>query len=120
MIMTHALETATHLVQRDPNSLKILRGALEQPFAGLMLDESRREILLKLAVARDPDANCAQALTTYEPYPLWQQPLLTWRARCYEMLHHADAARAAQERDEYESNEPTGISDQNRLVHGGR
>jgi spermidine synthase len=120
MIMTHALEVATHLIGRDPNALKILRPALEQPFAGLMLDEARREILLKLAVAREPDATCAQALTSYEPHPLWQQPLLGWRARCYEMVHHADAVRAAQERDEYDSNEPAGINDKNRLVRGGQ
>jgi spermidine synthase len=118
MIMTHALETMSHLISRDANALKILRTSIEEPFAGLMLDEARREILLKLAVLREPDANCAQALSSYEPYPLWQQPLLSWRARCYEMLRHADAARAAKERDEYDSNEPAGINDSNRFVRG--
>jgi spermidine synthase len=120
MVMTHALETAQHVISRDASTLKILKAAIEQPFAAQMLDESRREILLKLAVARDPDASCAQALTTYEPYPLWQEPLLTWRARCYELLHHADAARAAQERDEYQRNEPGALSEGARLVRSGR
>jgi spermidine synthase len=120
IIMQHALETASHLIARDPSSLKIFRPSLEEPFVGLMLDESRREILLKLAVARDPDATCAQALTSYEPHPLWQQPVLSWRARCYEMLHHAEAARAVQERDEFDQNEPAGINDTNRLVRGGQ
>jgi spermidine synthase len=118
MIMTHALETATHLVTRDPTMFKLVRPSLEQPFSALMLDEARREILLKVAVARDPDATCATALASYEPYSLWQQPLLTWRARCYEMLHHADAVRAAQERDEYDRNEPATISDSARVVSG--
>ncbi|HMJ54730.1 MAG TPA: fused MFS/spermidine synthase [Polyangiaceae bacterium] len=118
MIMSHALETTGHLMAREPTVLKILRPALEEPFAAVMLDESRREILLKLAVARDPDSTCATALTSYEPHPLWQQPLLGWRARCYEALHHAEATRAAQERDEYDSNEPAGINEGNRLVRG--
>jgi hypothetical protein len=118
MIMTHALETTSHLMAREPAVLKILRPALEEPFAAVMLDESRREILLKLAVARDPDSTCAAALTSYEPHPLWQQPLLGWRARCYEALHHAEAARAAHERDEYDRNEPAGINEGNRLVRG--
>jgi spermidine synthase len=116
MIMSHALETVNALIGRDANSFKIIRPALEEPFVGLMLDESRREILLKLAVAREPDATCAKALSSYEPYPLWQQPLLTWRARCYEMLNHADAARATQERDEFDQNEPAGMTD--KLVRG--
>jgi spermidine synthase len=120
MVMTHALETAQHVMSRDASTVKMLKAAIEQPFAAQMLDESRREILLKLAVARDPDASCAQALTTYEPYPLWQEPLLTWRARCYELLHHADAARAAQERDEYQRNEPGALSEGARLVRSGR
>jgi spermidine synthase len=120
MIMTHALETVTHLFGRDPGALKILRPAIEQPFAAVMLDESRREILLKLAVGREPDSTCAQALATYEPHTLWQEPLLSWRARCYELLRHADAARAAQERDEYAKNEPGSMAEGARLVHGGR
>jgi spermidine synthase len=120
MVMTHALETVTHLLGRDPAVNKILRPAIDQPFAAMMLDESRREILLKLAVGREPDNTCAQALTSYEPYPLWQQPLLTWRARCYELLRHADAARAAQERDEYDRNEPGSMAEGARLVRGGR
>jgi spermidine synthase len=116
ILMTHALETANHLMARDATAQKLLRTSLDKPFAVMMLEESRREILLKLAVGKDPDASCAQALATYEPYTLWQQPLLTWRARCYEMLHHADAARAAQERDEFDRNEPAAISDNDRVV----
>jgi hypothetical protein len=77
-------------------------------------------MLLKLAVAREPDSSCAAALASYEPNTLWQEPLLTWRARCYDMLHHADAARAAQERDEFAANEPTGMTDDNRVVRSPR
>ncbi|MET0592827.1 MAG: fused MFS/spermidine synthase [Polyangiaceae bacterium] len=117
-IMAHAMETAGHVISRDPNTLKILRPALDQPYAAMMLEESRREILLKIAVARDPDKDCAQALVGYEPYPLWQQPVLNWRARCYEMLHHAEATRAAQERDEFEKYEPQPVTDQMRMTQG--
>jgi spermidine synthase len=120
ILMTHAIETATHLVTRDANTFKTFRASLEQPFAAMMLDESRRELLLKLAVSKDPDASCAAALASYEPHPLWQQPLLGWRARCYEMLRHADAARAAQERDEFERNEPTNLSSEGKRVVRGR
>jgi spermidine synthase/MFS family permease len=115
ILMNHALETASHLMTRDPAAQKIVRGALEKPFAAMMLEETRRELLLKLAVAREPDSSCAATLASYEPNTLWQEPLLTWRARCYEMLHHADAARAAQERDEFAHNEPAGMTDDNRV-----
>ena len=116
ILMNHALETAGHLMTRDPGAQKIVRGALEKPFAAMMLEETRREMLLKLVVAREPDSSCAAALASYEPHTLWHEPLLTWRARCYDMLHHADAARAAQERDEYASNEPPGMTDHSRVV----
>ena len=120
MIMTHALETVTHIVSRDPAALKTLKPALEQPFAANMLDETRREILLKVAVSREPDSGCASVLATYEPHPLWQQPLLAWRARCYELLRHAEASRAPQERDEFDKHEPPAVSDTTRFVRGGR
>jgi spermidine synthase len=116
IIMTHAMETASHVISRDANTLKILRPAFEQPFAAVMLDEARHELLLKLTVMRDPDNTCASALASYEPYTLWQQPLLDWRARCYELLHHADAARAAHERDEFEKYEPKPVADFQRFT----
>jgi tetratricopeptide (TPR) repeat protein len=120
ILMNHALETAGQVMNRDAAAQKVVRGALEKPFAAMMLDETRREMLLKMTVAREPDASCSAALASYEPNTLWQEPLLTWRARCYDMLHHADAARAAQERDEFASNEPTGMSDTSRVVRSPR
>jgi hypothetical protein len=94
LIMEHALQTAKELGARSPESIGVLRPALEAPFSVLMLDDVRNETILSMVMARDPDPTCADALRPFEPYVPWHQALLTWRSRCYKMLTHPESDRA--------------------------
>jgi spermidine synthase len=94
LIMDHALQTAKEVAARSPESIAVLRPALEAPFSVLMFDDARNETILAMVAARDPDPTCADALRPFEPYVPWHQALLTWRARCYKMLSHPESDRA--------------------------
>ncbi|MET0594251.1 MAG: fused MFS/spermidine synthase [Polyangiaceae bacterium] len=94
LVMEHALQTAKELGARSPESSSVLRPALDVPFSVLMLDESRNETVLSFLMGRAPDPTCADALASFEPYVPWNQSLLTWRARCYKLLQHAESDRA--------------------------
>jgi spermidine synthase len=111
IMMNHALETAKELAQRHPPSVPALRRSLSEPFAGSMLDEARNEALLMLARSQELDASCADVLRPFEPYFPWILDLLAWRAQCYDLIHHAEAARAARELKEFTGAQPLVISD---------
>jgi hypothetical protein len=106
-IMEHALDSAKELAARSPDLVAVLRPALEEPFAVVMLDEARSETVLSFVVARDPDPSCADALRPFEPYVPWRQPLLNWRSRCYKMLHHDEADRAERELQRFVQDQPS-------------
>jgi tetratricopeptide (TPR) repeat protein len=106
LIMEHALQSAKELAARSPDLIGVLRPALEQPFAVVMLDEARSDAVLSFVAARDPDATCSDALRPFEPYVPWHQALLNWRARCYKMLHHAEADRAERELQQFVRDQP--------------
>jgi hypothetical protein len=105
--MEHALDSAKELAARSPDHVAVLRPALEEPFAVVMLDEARSETVLSFVVARDPDPSCADALRPFEPYVPWRQPLLNWRSRCYKMLHHDEADRAERELQRFVQDQPS-------------
>jgi spermidine synthase len=106
-IMEHALQSAKELAARSPETIAVLRPALEAPFVVVMLDEARSDAILSFALAREPDRTCADALRPFEPYVPWHQALLNWRARCYKMLHHADADRAERELQRFIHDQPS-------------
>jgi spermidine synthase len=107
LIMEHALQSARELGSRSPDLVGVLRTALEQPFAVVMLDEARTDAILSFVLSRDPDATCADALAPLEPYVPWHQALLNWRARCYKLLHHAEADRAERELQRFVHDQPS-------------
>jgi len=107
LIMEHALQSAKELAARSPDLIPVLRPALEQPFAVVMLDEARSDAILSFVLARDPDNSCADALRPFEPYVPWHQALLNWRARCYKLLHHAEADRAERELQRFVRDQPS-------------
>jgi spermidine synthase len=107
LIMEHALQSAKELAARSPDLVTVLRPALEQPFSVVMLDEARNDAILSFVASRDPDATCADALRPFEPYIPWHQALLNWRARCYKILHHAEADRAERELQRFVKDQPS-------------
>ena len=118
-IMEHALQTAKELASRNPETIAVLRPALEEPFSVLMLDEARSETILSFVAARDPDRSCAEVLSPFEPYVPWHHPLLKWRARCYKMLHHAEADRAERELERFLRDQPVAFSSGLNFVRVG-
>jgi hypothetical protein len=118
MLMTQAFETAKELGRRHPPSIEALRRALEQPFACAMLDDIREETRLRLLQNLPMDDSCALALASFEPYVPWAMDFLTWRAQCYERVHHREAPRAVAELQEFMAAQPTAIGD--GLVDGAR
>ncbi|HMJ54457.1 MAG TPA: fused MFS/spermidine synthase [Polyangiaceae bacterium] len=119
LIMEHALQSAKELAARSPDVIAVLRPALEQPFAVVMLDEARSDAILSFVVARDPDPSCADALRPFEPYIPWHQALLNWRARCYKMLHHAEADRAEREVQRFLRDQPSSFGSGLNFVRVG-
>jgi hypothetical protein len=119
LIMEHALQTAKELAARSPETVGVLRAALEEPFAVVMLDEARSETILTFAVAHDPTPTCADALRPFEPWVPWHQALLNWRARCYKMLHHAEADRAERDLQRFVRDQPSSFGNGLNFVRVG-
>jgi hypothetical protein len=55
--------------------------------------------------------SCAQALQPFEPQVPWALDFLTWRSQCYERVHHAEAARAASELQEFREGQSLAVGD---------
>jgi tetratricopeptide (TPR) repeat protein len=118
-IMEEALQTAKELAARTPAVIGVLRPALETPFAVVMLDEARSDAILSFVLTRDPDRSCADARQPLMPYVPWHQTLLNWRARCYKMLHHAEADRADRELQRFVQDQPSAFGQGLNFVHVG-
>jgi spermidine synthase len=118
-IMEHALDSAKELAARSPDVIAVLRPALAEPFSVVMLDEARSETVLSFVASREPDPSCADALRPFEPYVPWRQQLLNWRARCYKMLHHAEADRAERELQRFVQDQPPAFGAGLNFVHVG-
>jgi hypothetical protein len=106
-IMRQAIYTAGEIAHRNPASIPALRAALDVPFAISMLDDMRSDAILTLARSQGIDRSCANVLAAFEPHVPWQLAVLSWRARCYEMIGHPAATRASADLDEYLSNRQT-------------
>jgi hypothetical protein len=107
IILAYALDTAKGVVTQNPETLPAIRAALSEPFALLMFDEGRIEVLTSFAVGNEPDDSCADALRAIEPHVPWELPTLTWRARCYERVHDPNAGKATSELEEFMEGQPT-------------
>ncbi len=105
--MAYALDTAKGIATQNHETIPALRAALSEPFAVLMFDDGRTEVLAALAIASEPDDSCADSLRAVEPHVPWELPLLTWRARCYDRVHHPSASKATSELEEFLEGQPT-------------
>lgn len=72
-----------------PRMLEILR----EPFSLLVYDDYRRELVVALA-SRIGFSEAAEAIEKYEPYPLWTEKFLQYRALVYEKVEHPKAELA--------------------------
>jgi multidrug efflux pump subunit AcrA (membrane-fusion protein) len=101
VIMRHAVELAADLATRDRGLAARVYAALEQPFAGRLLEDIRTDAILVAAGQLPLEATCEKALSRLEPHVPWRLSVLSWRSRCYEATKNPLRARAARELDEY-------------------
>ena len=83
-LMERAFELAVELARTDAKRARILYDALDQPFAAMQHENSRRFARIVIAPLFDPcGPKAIEALEVMEPYPIWQRQILTIRANCY-------------------------------------
>jgi hypothetical protein len=104
-------------VSKNPAFYPLVKDALTQPFAGAMFDDKRRETLLSFELAQKLEKRCADILRPYEPYPPWQEAMLTYRVRCYTLSHDPIRERAIRELDLFNANQPMAFGKGLEFVH---
>jgi hypothetical protein len=107
--MRRALALASE-IGSEPSAARALLPALERPFAVHLLEGTRRVTALELT-QRTGDASCVAVLHAFEPYPIWEEPILRQRARCYARAGDPLAARAAEDLAAFLGTQPPSIHD---------
>ncbi len=93
-VMRTALVDLTLGAGQDRALARRLMDALAEPFAAYMLEDERRDTLLKLASRVDFRGLCAPALARFEPNVPWRRELLAVRRACYAETNGARLAAA--------------------------
>lgn len=94
---------AVQLAGTDPQLARPLFEAMEEPWAGYLLEDQRklsRVALARTLVERDPTA-LVHALEALEPHTPWNEEFLRLRATAYRELDHPLAEQAAEELREF-------------------
>jgi hypothetical protein len=120
-LMTHALDLAPALAERDRGSGTLLFESLTPRFSVANLEAARQLVAVQVAIAVDrltprstpehpgPAPLCARAFAALEPWPPWNRRTLTQRAACYRRANDPRAARAEKDLREYLGNATTPI-----------
>ncbi|MET0592547.1 MAG: fused MFS/spermidine synthase [Polyangiaceae bacterium] len=108
-IVSLAMESAKEISTRESKAVPLIREALGKPFVVNMFDDARRTVLLALDMVPTLSPSCAETLKPYEPYVPWREELLTWRSRCYGLVHGPNQERSNRELNEFKSNVPMPI-----------
>jgi hypothetical protein len=87
-IMARALDLSVELSRTDKALGQGLFDALSQPFAARILEESRKEVRLQVALALRSSNMCVDAFLEFEPWPPWQEGFLRERCSCYSAAGH--------------------------------
>ncbi|MBJ96009.1 MAG: spermidine synthase [Rickettsiales bacterium] len=87
-VMARALDLAVELCRKNPALSAGLFEALQYPFAARILEESRKDVRLEVAMASRSSAQCAEAFTAFEPWPPWRERFLRDRCSCYTASEH--------------------------------
>jgi len=91
-----------------PTAVSVLR----RPFSTYVNDGVRQRVRLRLALALGPThPACADALSEYEPYPMWTRPILEFRAACYAAQHNPRFELAERDLNEFRELEPRSFDD---------
>jgi hypothetical protein len=66
---------------------------------------------MAVGLALDPADVCLDALSVFEPNPIWTREFLLYRARCYQSKRDPRATTAARDLAEFLANEPFRLED---------
>ena len=109
-LMTNALNLAVALAANDPELGRQLYAVLKTPFAVHLLDQKRKETVVRLAKQLGGEY-CVEALQPLEPYVPWRDDFLRDRLHCYEAAHDPRASAAARDVRTYAAAEPMRFAD---------
>jgi hypothetical protein len=102
-LLGRSLDVAVILSKQRPYAAPLFR-ALEQPFAaGQWNDVRRQERALIGADMEGCGPHTIAALRTLEPWPVWEEPLLRQRAKCY------GTREAREDLEEFTNSEPEAL-----------
>ncbi len=105
-VMARALDLSVELSRSSPALGPALFEALSQPFAARILDESRKDVRLQVALAVRSTAMCVEAFTAFEPWTPWHQGFLRQRCSCYTAAGHELAGEACEQLGEWLARAP--------------
>ncbi len=106
-----ALAEAPRLAATGADHARRLYRALRQPFAARAMEAERANTLMAVGLALDPADVCLDALSVFEPNPIWTREFLLYRARCYQSKRDPRATAAARDLTEFLANEPFRLED---------
>jgi len=105
-VMARALDLTVELSRGSPALGEALFEALSQPFSARILEESRKEVRLQVALAIRSTAVCTEAFLAFEPWPPWQEGFLSKRCSCYTAAGHEMADEACAQLQEWHAGAP--------------
>jgi spermidine synthase/MFS family permease len=88
MTMARALDLSVELSRADRALGQKLFEALSEPFAARILEESRKDVRLQIALAVRSSKMCVDAFLEFEPWPPWREAFLRDRCSCYSAAGH--------------------------------
>ena len=95
LVMDPAFDLALDLAHTSPERARTLYNALSLPFAAFQHETGRNMALIAIAPLFDRcGPHAIAALRVVEPYPIWQQEMLTIRANCYALARLGEAEEA--------------------------
>ena len=110
LVMERALKLGQTIAAQEPALAPVLLEGMSQPFAAMVFEEYRMELLVDLA-SHIGFETAAEHIESFEPNVLWTEEFLKFRALCYEAVDHPLAARAQRDLDIYRRNSTQRFAD---------
>jgi hypothetical protein len=108
-LVNRAFETALALAASDMGRAREVHRVLQQPFAGLAMDDTRIIRALEIATLFGTEL-CEQALAPLEPWVPWRADVLRFRHECYAATGDPRAGLAEAELRRFLASEPATLA----------
>ncbi len=110
-LAARALLEASALASAGQDHARRLYRALRAPFAAGAMESERANAIMDVALALPPAEVCRDALSVFEPNPIWTREFLLYRARCYQRSGDPRAGAAALDLAEFVAGQPFRLED---------